>query len=67
MGYKAGVKIGLTLTCLGGLVYYLYKNPHSIFPFALIVGCLEALDFYRSGYNPAKMYTFKFLEWVLKD
>jgi hypothetical protein len=67
MGYKAAAKIAVTLTSLGLLLYTLYKNPYLILPSALAVGVIEAIDFYRSGMNPARMYTFKLLDWILKD
>ena len=62
MKYRA-VKIGLAAIGLGFLGYSIYKFPYIL----VVLGCLEALDFYRSKYNPAEMYTFKFLEWVFKD
>jgi hypothetical protein len=67
MGYKSAAKIGASLTGLGLLVYTLYKNTYLIFPLALAVGIVEAIDFYKSRMNPARMYTFKFLDWMLKD
>ena len=60
-------KIVVTLTGLGLLVYILYKNPYLVLPFALAIGVIEAIDFYESGMNPVRMYTFKLLDWVLKD
>ena len=67
MGYKAVVKIVVSLTCLFLLMYTIYKNPYLILPLALAVGVVEAIDFYKSGMNPARMYTFKLLDWILKD
>ena len=67
MGYRAAIKIVVILTVLGLLVYILYKNPYLILPLALAIGAAEAIDFYKSGMNPARMYTFKLLDWLLKD
>ena len=67
MGYRATIKIVVILTVLGLLVYILYKNPYLTLPFALAFGIIEAIDFYKSGYKPARMYTFKLLDWILKD
>ena len=67
MGYKAIVKIVISLIILGLLVYIVYKNSYLILPLALAVGVVEAIDFYKSGMNPARMYTFKLLDWILKD
>jgi len=55
MGYKVAAKIGASLTSLGLLAYTLYKNTYLILPVALAVGVIEAMDFYRSGMNPARM------------
>lgn len=67
MGYKSVVKIGATLTGLGLVLYTLYKNSYLILLLALTVGVVEAIDFYKSRMNPARMYTFKLLDWILKD
>lgn len=67
MGYRAAIKIVVILTGLGLLLYTLYKNPYLILPLALAVGVVEAIDFYKSRMNPARMYTFKLLDWILKD
>ncbi len=67
MGYKAMIKIVVFLTILCLLVYTIYKNPYLFWPLVLAVGVVEAIDFYRSGMNPARMYTFKLLDWILED
>lgn len=63
MGYKAAIKIGASLIGLGLLVYTIYKIPLTL----VAVGVVEAIDFYKSHYNPSRMYTFKLLDWILKD
>jgi len=67
VGYRVVVKTGSCLTGLGLLAYTLYKHPYLILPLALVVGVVETIDFYKYRMNPARMYTFKLLDWILKD